>query len=121
MRGDPVSTADADGHQAAGNAACGETGQPPCSPGDPPSPIVLGQDVQNSTVAREAAQSTVTVARVDTIGTHINQNGTTTTVTQTTTAAFSSARGHEGEFLGATTQATVTVTGTIGGGEPVTF
>jgi RHS repeat-associated protein len=65
--------------------------------------------------------NTVTVTRVDTIGTHANQDGTTTTVTQTTTATFSTAKGHEGQFLGATTKSTVTITGPIGGGEPVTL
>src|SRR5260370_24628985 len=100
VRNDPVSQADADGHGATGDT-CYEN------------PVCKAEPA--------LAQNTVTVARVDTIGTHANQDGTTTTVTQTTTATFSSASGREGEFLGATTQSTVTTTGTIGGGEPVTL
>jgi RHS repeat-associated protein len=65
-------------------------------------------------------KDTATVSNTVVVGSHANDDGTTTTVTQTTTATFATAKGHEGEFLGAATQSAVTSTGPIGGGEPVT-
>src|SRR5205807_621291 len=61
VRNDPISRADADGH------GCESTGHPSdCS----------SQTTIIESQKQKAAQNTVTVARVETIGTNANQDGT---------------------------------------------
>jgi RHS repeat-associated protein len=72
-----------------------------------------------SAQAAVAAHHTTSVGNISVIGTHVNDDGSVTTTTQRTVATFSTERGHEGEFLGATTQVDVTRTRETGG-EPET-
>jgi hypothetical protein len=55
----------------------------------------------------DPAQTTKTVANTRVIGTSYDDMGNKTTVTQTTTVTFSTAKGHEGEFRDATIQTAV--------------
>jgi len=96
----PVNRADADGHQqnvpAPPSQICMTTQAQACK-GD------ATKDLQRMS----GAQNTKTVANTTIIGTSYDERGNKTTVSQTTTVTFSTAKGHEGEFLGATVQTSV--------------
>ena len=108
VRNDPVSRADADGHCSADPKVVDTV----CNPDGPAQDGIKDQEAADKS---NAAQSSVTIFHTETIGTHTNDDGSTTTVTQTTTATFSTERGHEGEFLGATTFSTVSISATCTG------
>jgi len=60
------------------------------------------------------AQTTITVSTTKVIGTTTDDLGNKTTVTQTTSVTFSTAKDHEGKFLGATAQTAVHSGGAAG-------
>ena len=62
----------------------------------------------------DSAQNTRTVSTTKVIGTTTDDLGHKTTVTETTTVTFSTAKNHEGEFLGATSQTAVHSGGAAG-------
>ena len=94
----PVNRADADGHETNLGSACDSTS---CA-----SDKELGEKAK--------ALNTRTVSTTKILGTTTDNLGNRTTVTETTTATFSTAKNHEGEFLSATTQTAVHSGGAAG-------
>jgi RHS repeat-associated protein len=100
VRNNTLNRSDPDGHNSEFPAGC-QTDDDKCVN-------------RNTQEARHTAQNTRTVSTTSVIGTTTDDLGNRTTVTQTTTATFSTAKNHEGEFLGATTQTAVHSGGAAG-------
>jgi len=111
VRNDPVSRADADGHEDPTTPPQQQT------PASPPAQAqnTYQQSSGGTNVEYYSSNHTATVTNTQTTMTApSNGEGPITWTTTATTATFSAAQGHEGEFLGATTTTTIATLGTDG-------